>query len=88
MFNLICETLRNTAKLGILPTYLATQPLTPEMRLIDLGIDSLGTMTLLSEVAGRLSAPMLNLDIGPGATLGDIAEDLQTALSQLRQHAG
>ena len=82
MFNLICETLRETASLGILPSHLATQPLSPDMRLIDLGIDSLGTMTLLSEIGGRLSAPMLDLDIGPNTTLDEIAEGLRNAVPE------
>lgn len=77
MFDLICDTLRQTASLGILPSHLATQPLTPDMRLIDLGIDSLGTMTLLSELGGRLSSPMLDVDIGAQTTLAEIAGRLR-----------
>lgn len=82
MFNIICETVRKTATVGILPSYLATQPLSPEMRLVDLGIDSLGTMTLMSEIAGRLSAPLLDLDLAPTTTLGDIAAGLASAMAK------
>jgi len=80
MFDALCETLRHTASLGILPSYLATQPLSPDMRLIDLGIDSLGTMTLISEIGGRLSAPLPEIDLDPTATLGDIAQALADAV--------
>jgi len=79
MFNIICETVRKTATVGILPSYLATQPLSPEMRLAALGIASPGTMPLLSEIPGRLPAPLLDLDLAPTTTLGDIAAGLASA---------
>ena len=87
MFDLICETLRETASLGILPSHLATQPLSPDMRLIDLGIDSLGTMTLLSEIGGRLSSPMLDLDIGAHTTLAEMADGLLNLVPAALQQA-
>lgn len=87
MFNIICDTLRETATAGILPSYLATQALSPEMRLIDLGIDSLGAMTLMSEISGRLSAPMLDMEMGPETTLGEIAAGFSNAMPEPLQRA-
>ena len=82
MFNIICETVRITATVGILPSYLATHPLSPEMRLVDLGIDSLGTMTLMSEIAGRLSVPLPDLYLAPTTTRSDIAACLTSAMAE------
>lgn len=82
MFNLLSQTLRQSAALGMLPTCLATVPLTPEMRLVDLGIDSLGSMTLLSEVGERLSLPLPDLEVSPTSTLGDISRLMQSAREQ------
>ena len=81
MFNLICEVLRESASNGILPPHLAAQELLPETTLIDLGIDSLGAMTLLSEIAGRLSVSMDTVEVGPSTSLGEISEGLVRMLA-------
>lgn len=49
-FEQMVELLRSNARTGILPAHIAAMPLTPETRLGDLGIDSLGKMGLLSAV--------------------------------------
>jgi hypothetical protein len=81
MFNLVCEVLRDSASSGILPPHLAAQELSPETTLIDLGIDSLGGMTLLSEIAGRLSVSMDAVEVGPATSLGEISERLARMLA-------
>jgi acyl carrier protein len=74
MFEFVCKVLREMAVMGILPSHIATEPLASSNSLVDLGIDSLGSMTLFSEIAGRLSLSTFDIDLNPNMTLGDIAE--------------
>lgn len=88
MFETICQSLRDNAAAALLPASLHTQVLTPDTCLIDLGIDSLGTMTLLADVAQRLSMPVPELDIDPTFTLGQLAEAMQQARETHNASAG
>ncbi|OHX13490.1 acyl carrier protein [Chromobacterium sphagni] len=79
MFDLICNVLRENAERGILPTHLATSELDPDTLLPELGIDSLGVMTLISELCGRLGIEPLDLAAFEHSSLEELAGLLQAA---------
>lgn len=79
VFDLICNVLRENAEKGILPTHLNECPLTPQTRLADLGIDSLGTLTVLSEMCGRLGIPQIEFDLHEQLSLDDLGRLLSSA---------
>ena len=76
MFDLICQVLRDFAAQDILPAHLKQLPFMPQTRLDELGIDSLGLMTMLSELCGRLGIPLLD-DVSDQLSLGELAERLE-----------
>src|SRR6218665_1650362 len=60
MLELICDVLHENARNGILPAHIGDIAPTPQMSLSDLGTDSLGKLTVLSELCGRLRIPPLD----------------------------
>lgn len=79
VFDLICLVLRENAEQGILPTHLNECPLTPQTRLADLGIDSLGKLTVLAEMCGRLEIPQIDFDLHDQLSLDDLGHLLSSA---------
>jgi acyl carrier protein len=63
MFELICDVLRENARLGGFPAHIGDVLLTPQMNLSDLGLDSLSRLTVLSELCGRLGIPQFETTI-------------------------
>ena len=79
MFDLICCVLRENAEMGILPSHLSQFLLTPQTCLADLGIDSLGKLTVLSEVCGRLGIPQIDLELHEQLSLEEFGHLLSNA---------
>lgn len=85
MFEMICGVLREYAAHGILPAHLGQFPLARETRLSELGIDSLGKLTVLSEVCGRMDLPQFDLEMmDERLSLGEFAHLLERAAEPLR----
>jgi phosphopantetheine binding protein len=73
-FHLLKRTILRQVSSGLLPSHIAGLDLSPETRLLDLGIDSLGTMTLLVELQDYLPGGVGGASLPEdGATLGDLA---------------
>lgn len=86
MFDLICHVLHENAKNGILPAYVSDISPTPEMCLSDLGLDSLGKLTVLSELCGRLGIPQIDLDLQDHISLGEFGRMLSSAAAKHEAH--
>jgi acyl carrier protein len=72
-FDIVKGTILRQVSSGILPEYITRLDLSPETRLLDLGIDSLGKMTLLVELQDYLPQGFPVESMGEGTTLGDVA---------------
>jgi len=79
VFDVICQTIRSLSLQGILPAHLSSLPLQPDDALLDLGLDSLSQLTLLSELRGRLEVSIPAEPIDGLTTLGELAELLDEA---------
>jgi len=84
-FDIIKQTILRQVSSGILPGYIARLDLSPETRLLDLGIDSLGKMTLLVELQNHFPAEFPGIGLGESATLGEIAAQMGGAGHARRQ---
>ncbi len=73
-FEQLAELLRSNARAGILPAHIAEMPLTPETRLGDLGIDSLGKMGLLSAVMDLTDKYIADDSFNDENTLSEIVD--------------
>lgn len=74
MYDQIVQLLRDNAKSGILPAHIAAMPLTPETKLADLGIDSLGKMGLLSALMDLTDKYLADDSIKDSNTLAEIVD--------------
>lgn len=72
LFEAVVARIREDAATGILPGYLQTARISPEMTLSELGVDSLGRMALLTTLMDLSDAPFSEDDFSPQQTLGDI----------------
>ncbi|WP_248800426.1 phosphopantetheine-binding protein [Pseudomonas sp. MWU13-2105] len=79
MFDVICQTIRSLSLQGILPAHLNSMPLQPDDALLDLGLDSLSQLTLLSELRGRLEVSIPSEPIDGMTTLRELAQLLEGA---------
>jgi len=78
-FDVIKRTILRQVSSGILPAYIARLDLSPETRLLDLGIDSLGKMTLLVELNDHLPGGFRGALPEDGVTLGELAARMAEA---------
>ena len=74
LYDSIVQLLRDNAKAGILPAHISTMPLTPDTKLADLGIDSLGKMGLLSALMDLTDKYLPDNSIKDSHTLAEIVE--------------
>ena len=74
LYDSIVQLLRDNAKAGILPDHIATMALTPDTKLADLGIDSLGKMGLLSALMDLTDKYLADDSIKDSHTLAEIVE--------------
>jgi acyl carrier protein len=74
LFDTVVLRLREDAAAGLLPGYLQTAPIEPTMTLADLGVDSLGRMTLLTALMDLTDQYIPDTAFSQGQTLGDIVE--------------
>ncbi|KGU83056.1 hypothetical protein E3Z27_15550 [Pseudomonas mediterranea] len=79
MFDVICQTIHRLSTQGILPAHLNGYPLKASDTLLDLGLDSMGQLTLLSELRGQLSADFSASVIDAMTTLQELAQLLEHA---------
>lgn len=79
MFDVICQIISSLSAQGILPAHLSSSPLRANDTLLDLGLDSMGQLTLLSELRGRLSAQLPADPIDGMTTLQELAQLLEHA---------
>ena len=82
-FDIIKETILRQVSSGILPAYVARLNLSPETRLLDLGIDSLGKMTLIAELGDYFSKEFPELGPDESVTLGEIAAQMRREPRQI-----
>ena len=81
MLDVIHDVLRENARSGILPAHVADVTPTADMTLSELGLDSLGKLTVLSEVCGRLGIAQLDVDLHEELSLGAFSRLLSIAAS-------
>lgn len=74
MYDQLVAMLRSNAEAGILPAHIASMPLTPDMRLGELGIDSLGKMALLSALMDLTDKYLADDAFSDQHTLAEIVE--------------
>jgi aryl carrier-like protein len=79
VFEFICTTIREMAGQGLLPAHLQQVPLRPQDCLVDLGLDSLGQLTLLSELQARLDVAEQRDRIDGFTPLAELGHWLATA---------
>lgn len=82
MFELICDVLRENARNGVFPAHICDVSPTPQMSLSDLGLDSLGRLTVLSELCGRLGIPQIDLDLHERVSLEEFSRMLHRATEE------
>ncbi len=73
MVSVILPAVRALAASGALPRSLAQRTLTADTAIDDLGLDSLATLTLLSEIEERADLMLSEAEIVGLRTLGDLA---------------
>jgi len=76
--DVIRETILRQVSTGILPTYIAKLDLAPDTRLFDLGIDSLGKMTLIVELGSYFPQGLPKRWLDESVTLGEIAAQMSS----------
>jgi acyl carrier protein len=76
--DVIRQTILRQVSSGILPAYIAELDLAPETRLFDLGIDSLGKMTLIAELGSYFPQGLPRGWLDESATLGEIAAQMSS----------
>ena len=74
LFDSVVLRLREDAAAGLLPGYLQTAPIESTMTLDDLGVDSLGRMTLLTALMDLTEQYIPDTAFSEGQTLGDLVE--------------
>ena len=74
LYDQIIQLLRDNAKAGILPAHITAMPLAPETKLAELGIDSLGKMSLLSALMDLTDKYLADDSIKDSHTLAEIVE--------------
>ena len=72
-FDAVKQTILRQVSSGILPAYIARLDLYPETTLLDLGLDSLGTMTLIVELENHFLEGFPATQLSDNLTLGEIA---------------
>ncbi len=76
---LMHEILSRLAAAGLVPSHLLCRGIDPATPLTDLGLDSLGKLTLIAELESILDANLDDRDIARARTAGDIADLLARA---------
>ncbi|MDQ0121858.1 acyl carrier protein [Pseudomonas lini] len=79
MFDVICQTIKSLSIQGILPAHLNSSVIKANDTLLDLGLDSMGQLTLLSELKGRLSVNLPADQVDAMTTLHELALILERA---------
>lgn len=79
MFDVICQTIKSLSIQGILPAHLNGSAIKANDTLLDLGLDSMGQLTLLSELKGRLSLSLPADQVDATTTLHELALILERA---------
>jgi acyl carrier protein len=74
VFALIVETVRSLSLKGNFPRELISRPLEKETAITELGIDSLGKLSLISEIEDKAETMLGEGDLPGIKTLGDLAE--------------
>lgn len=74
MFEQICAVLRECARNGSIPAYIEELSITPNMSLADVGLDSLGRLTVFSELCMALKLPQLDFDLQDDVSLATLAQ--------------
>lgn len=75
----LIQSIRAEAQSGVLPSYLATHPFTPELRLGELGIDSLGKIALLTAVMDETDKYLPDDSFRDENTLQEVADFVENA---------
>lgn len=78
LFDAIVARIREDAAAGLLPGDLQTAPITSDMTLAELGVDSLGRMALLTALMDLTDAYIPDTAFTEGQTLGAIVEQAAT----------
>src|SRR5207302_1544516 len=76
--DVIRQTILRQVASGMLPAYIAKLDLAPDTRLFDLGIDSLGKMTLIVELGGYFPQGLPKGWLDESVTLGEIAAQMSS----------
>jgi acyl carrier protein len=74
LYDQVVQMLRDNAEAGILPAHIAAMPLAPDTQLADLGIDSLGKMSLLTSLMDLTDKYLADDSIKDSYTLAEIVE--------------
>ncbi len=74
LYDQLVDMLRSNAAAGVLPAHIASMPLTPEITLGELGIDSLGKMALLSAMMDLTDKYLADDAFNDSKTLAEIVE--------------
>ncbi len=82
-FDFIKQTILRQVSSSILPAYIAELDLSPETRLLDLGIDSLGKMTLIVELESYFPNEFPEMQLNESVTLGEIAAQMSREPQQI-----
>jgi acyl carrier protein len=80
---MVIESIRLLASEGSLPGNLATAPLDGNTRVDDLGADSLGKLSLLSEIENRADVIISESKITNMRTLDDLAIALAECMNEI-----
>lgn len=74
LFEDIVARIREDAAAGLLPGHLQTAPIEPTMTLVELGVDSLGRMALLTALMDLTEQYIPDTAFSEGQSLGAIVE--------------
>jgi acyl carrier protein len=74
LYGQLVEMVREHARGGMLPDHLIDMPLTPQTRVSDLGVDSLGKMALLTALMDLTDKYLPDNALNDDQTLAEIAE--------------
>jgi acyl carrier protein len=79
LFDAVVTRIREDAAAGLLPGSLTKAPIDRDMTLTDLGVDSLGRMTLLTLLMDMTDQYIPDTAISESQTLGEIVDALSSA---------
>jgi acyl carrier protein len=77
-FEALSKSIRSLARDGDLPARLMTEELDPSTRISELGLDSLGNLTLLDELEQMTGVEVPDNAIAPDSSLADIVTRINT----------